>query len=437
VASTILSDNGVTSGSAGLKTSADSTGVLALQTTTAGGTATTAVTIDTSQNVIVGTGSTTIPLTVTKNPSSSSSSLLYLNPSTGTNASLIGFNNSGSGGLNIGRSDSAGAGSGTTITAYDSFVATTGTTGLSFHTNNTRAMYIDSGQNVGIGTTSPTRLLDVTTTGVTAAIAVIQNTSTASAQLRVKNPQNESIFGVDTSTGGLTGTANATYIYTGNYPILFSPNGTERGRFTSGGFFKASSEGSYLTSASHHELRGAGVNSYELVISNTSASPASEYITDIRFTANTPNNGNARFLACTDPTNEKAAILSSGGFLSRNNSYGTYSDIKLKENVVNASPKLADVMRLQVRNFNFKTNPEEKQIGFIAQEFEQVFPAMVDESQDRAQDGTVLDETTKSIKTSVLIPILVKAIQELKAINDTQAETINALTARIVALESK
>jgi hypothetical protein len=32
---------------------------------------------------------------------------------------------------------------------------------------------------------------------------------------------------------------------------------------------------------------------------------------------------------------------------------------------------------------------------------------------------------------------LIKAIQELKAINDTQAETINALTARVVALESK
>jgi len=31
----------------------------------------------------------------------------------------------------------------------------------------------------------------------------------------------------------------------------------------------------------------------------------------------------------------------------------------------------------------------------------------------------------------------INAIKELKAINDTQAETINALTARIVALESK
>jgi hypothetical protein len=50
MASSILSDNGVSSGSAGLKSTADSTGVLALQTTTSGGTATTALTIDTSQN---------------------------------------------------------------------------------------------------------------------------------------------------------------------------------------------------------------------------------------------------------------------------------------------------------------------------------------------------------------------------------------------------
>lgn len=48
--STILSDNGVTSGTAGIKTTGSNDGQLALQTTTAGGTATTALTIDTSQN---------------------------------------------------------------------------------------------------------------------------------------------------------------------------------------------------------------------------------------------------------------------------------------------------------------------------------------------------------------------------------------------------
>jgi hypothetical protein len=52
--STILSDNGVSSGTAGIKTTGSNDGILGLQTTTAGGTATTAVTIDTSQNVGIG-----------------------------------------------------------------------------------------------------------------------------------------------------------------------------------------------------------------------------------------------------------------------------------------------------------------------------------------------------------------------------------------------
>jgi len=57
--STILSDNGVTSGTSGIKTTGSNDGQLALQTTTAGGTATTALTIDTSQNVGIGTASPT------------------------------------------------------------------------------------------------------------------------------------------------------------------------------------------------------------------------------------------------------------------------------------------------------------------------------------------------------------------------------------------
>ena len=60
MASIIKSDNGVSSGVTGIVQTADSTGQLALQTTTSGGTATTAITIDNSQNVGVGvTPSTT------------------------------------------------------------------------------------------------------------------------------------------------------------------------------------------------------------------------------------------------------------------------------------------------------------------------------------------------------------------------------------------
>lgn len=67
--STILSDNGATSGSAGLKTTGGDDGTLVIQTTTSGGTATTAITVSNTQVVSLanalpvasgGTGSTTL-----------------------------------------------------------------------------------------------------------------------------------------------------------------------------------------------------------------------------------------------------------------------------------------------------------------------------------------------------------------------------------------
>jgi hypothetical protein len=83
-------------------------------------------------------------------------------------------------------------------------------------------------------------------------------------------------------------------------------------------------------------------------------------------------------------------------------------------------------MRLQVRNFNLKSNPELKQIGFVAQELEQIFPALIDESPDRDAEGNITEEMTKSIKTSVLVPILVKAIQEQQAIIESLKARLDA-----------
>jgi hypothetical protein len=93
MASTILSDNGVSSGSAGIKSTADSTGALALQTTTAGGAATTAITIDTSQNVGIGTTSPLQKLNVYTS-AGSGGQIQIQNSSTGATATdgvLIGY----------------------------------------------------------------------------------------------------------------------------------------------------------------------------------------------------------------------------------------------------------------------------------------------------------------------------------------------------------
>jgi hypothetical protein len=125
------------------------------------------------------------------------------------------------------------------------------------------------------------------------------------------------------------------------------------------------------------------------------------------------------------------AIYGNGNIQNANNSYGALSDIKLKENIFDASPKLDKLMQVKIRNYNLKGNYEQhKQIGVIAQELEQIFPSMIYETSDKDSEGNELGTTTKSVKYSVFVPMLIKAIQEQQAI-------IEELKARITTLENK
>jgi hypothetical protein len=70
-------------------------------------------------------------------------------------------------------------------------------------------------------------------------------------------------------------------------------------------------------------------------------------------------------------------------------------------------------MQVRIVNYNLISDPELKQIGVVAQELEKVFPGLVDEHIDKDEEGNLLDTTTKSVKMSVFVPILIKAVQEL------------------------
>jgi hypothetical protein len=84
-------------------------------------------------------------------------------------------------------------------------------------------------------------------------------------------------------------------------------------------------------------------------------------------------------------------------------------------------------MQVQVRNYNL-IGQTQKQIGVVAQELEQIFPSMIKESPEVDGNGQETGDTRKSVKYSVFVPMLIKAIQEQQA-------TITALTARIETLE--
>ena len=119
-------------------------------------------------------------------------------------------------------------------------------------------------------------------------------------------------------------------------------------------------------------------------------------------------------------------VYSNGNVQNTNNSYGAISDIKLKENIVDANSQWDDLKALKVRNYNLKEGQTHTQIGLVAQEAELVSPGLVTESPDRDAEGNDLGTVTKSINYSVLYMKAVKALQEAM-------ERIETLEARLTA----
>ena len=116
-------------------------------------------------------------------------------------------------------------------------------------------------------------------------------------------------------------------------------------------------------------------------------------------------------------------VWSNGNVQNTNNSYTAISDVKLKENIVDANSQWDDIKAFQVRNYNLKEGQTHKQIGLIAQEVEPISPGLVYESPDRDEDGNDLGTVTKSVNYSVLYMKAVKALQEaMERIEQLEAE---------------
>ena len=163
-------------------------------------------------------------------------------------------------------------------------------------------------------------------------------------------------------------------------------------------------------------------------IANNGAITVSNAADNIFASSNvSPGTSNFFFLGFTSGSS-RVVIWNNGNVVNANNSYGAISDVKLKENIVDANSQWDDLKALQVRNYNFKEGQTHTQIGLVAQEAELVSPGLVSESPDRDADGNDLGTVTKSVNYSVLYMKAVKALQEAM-------ERIETLEAKVAALE--
>jgi hypothetical protein len=110
----------------------------------------------------------------------------------------------------------------------------------------------------------------------------------------------------------------------------------------------------------------------------------------------------------------KFYVSYSGQISATSGTVAALSDARFKENVQDIDVGLGAILALKPRKFDWKAG-KGKDIkgdrGFIAQEFEQVFPNLIEEWADPAPEG---EAPYKSVRQD-LIPVLVKAIQELTA----------------------
>jgi hypothetical protein len=253
---------------------------------------------------------------------------------------------------------------------------------LTFATNNgAEAMRIDTSGNVGIGTSSPSSLLDVR--GVSGSTKIKAFETTTSGRIELE--------------------ANTAYhaIYCDRaVPLLFYTNGSERMRIDSSGNLCLGT-----TSAGARLSIAFSSNSGPCIISNDT----------------TPQNGNT-FHQFRNNGTTCGSITSNG---TTTTTYGTGSDYRLKENIAPMTGALAKVTQLKPCTYTWKIDGSKGQ-GFIAHELQEVVPDAVVGEKDAVDDKN--EPKHQMVDTSFLVATLTAAIQEQQAI-------IENLTARLNALE--
>ena len=228
----------------------------------------------------------------------------------------------------------------------------------------------------------------------------------------------------------LANSGGTTYLYSkhSSSPLIFGAANTERARITSGGYFKASNNGAYTgISSSYHEFYQTA-DSVALLVRATNGSYTSSVL-EINGDRATTNATYNLISAYNGPISGQFIVRDSGNAVNTTGTYGTISDQKLKQDIVDAGSQWADIKAVRFRKFKMKNDSTGLlQLGVVAQELEQTSPGLVEEHTDRDREGNDLGTTTKSVKTSVLLMKAAVALQEAMA-------RIEKLEAEVAALK--
>jgi hypothetical protein len=375
---------GTTSGTS-LNLSGDTSGVLQLATNGS----TTAITVDTSQNVGIGTASPVFG-------SGSGVELYRAGIATyrlsSSGAGVEFRNNSGTGELEV-----------------------RGAFPLVFGTNATERMRIDSSGNVGIGTSSPASFGALCTRR---GISVANVTGSVSASF--SDGANDTLYvSQDSALSRLTFST-----------LAFNTGTTERMRIDSSGNLLVAITATQNISGVNTDHTFAGTTSTgRWVCGFINSSASSPYGLAVNYTGSAPNATGNQFLFCRDTGGTRFEVRSNGGIANYSANNVSLSDEREKTNIELASSYLDKICAIPVKTFNYiDQNLEEDDgltLGVVAQDVQKVAPELVMESNWAGKDEP--EKMRLGIYQTDLQYALMKAIQELKAELDATKAEVAAL----------
>jgi hypothetical protein len=370
---------------------------------------------------------------------------------TSSGRTVLGINGSSNALLNFNHGDTL---AGFMYGANDEFrMEANGTRPLIFRGNSNERMRIDSSGRLLIGTTAAREHLNDGSDSVHICLeGTTQNTSTL-AVIRSSNNDGPAHFVLGKSRGGVGSTTvvqDGDTIGSINFEAADGNHLIRAGQIsclvdgTPGGddmpgkiVFNTTANGSNnltqrmrISNQGRVDIFASSATDAHFISSAASAGTSIDLITGKHSATSieNANNGTGCF-----------AVKTNGNVVNTNNSYGAISDVKLKENIVDASSQWDDLKAVQVRNYNFKEStgqPTHTQLGVVAQEIETVSPGLIYETPDKDDEGNDLGTVTKSVNYSVLYMKAVKALQEAQTRIETLETQHADLLARVTALES-
>jgi hypothetical protein len=301
-------------------------------------------------------------------------------------------------------------------------------TALTIQSAGTTAMTVDTSQNVGIGTTTPTRKLEVKSTTGT-SVQVTGTATTSSYPGFIISSGTQSVFTMSQSASDGTG-------YVSNQaaaPIVFNTSNTEQMRLDSSGNLLVGT-----TSTGYSGSGSAVVNKQLTVGSSYNNATATDYVMTLGM--NSSVGGVAVNNSATSGTNTVFRFQqnnSNVGSITTTNTataYNTSSDYRLKEKVAPMTTGLATVTALKPVTYDWISDKSAGE-GFIAHELAGIIPLAVSGEKDAVnEDGSIKPQ---GVDYSKIVVHLVAALQELSAKNDALEAANAAFEARLAALELK